>query len=160
MYLPSAEALEALLRRVEEHLGSPLPLDDDARAALKAMADGDGRYLLNMAASLIGLPDDDKLDPAGLAAIAAGRAPAFDRAGDQHYNLTSAPPRRCAGPTRMPRSTAPECLPAVKTRTTYCAALRVASEDMAGCQALLALAAWQAYERLGSPEGELAVAIW
>ncbi|MEC8672486.1 MAG: AAA family ATPase, partial [Pseudomonadota bacterium] len=86
----SADALEALLARVETHLGRGLPLDDEARAALKAMADGDGRYLLNMASALAGLPADEALDPAKLAAVVAGRAPAFDRAGEQHYNLMSA----------------------------------------------------------------------
>ena len=85
-----AQALEALLMRVEADLGAALPLDEAARTALIAMADGDGRYLLTMASLLTGLPAEPALDTAALAEIVAGRAPAFDRAGDQHYNLMSA----------------------------------------------------------------------
>ena len=159
----SGEALEELLRRVEAHLGLPLPLEDEARAALKAMADGDGRYLLNMASSLTGLPSGERLDPAGLAAIVAGRAPAFDRAGDQHYNLMSALHKTLRGSDAdaalywLARMFAGGEDPHYILRRLT----RFASEDigLAEPEALpRALAAWQAYERLGSPEGELAVA--
>ena len=86
----STDALEQLLRRVETHRGTPLPLDDEARAALLAMADGDGRYLLNMAASLATVAMERRMTPAELAEIVAARAPAVDRAGAQPYNLMSA----------------------------------------------------------------------
>ena len=86
----SGEALDALLQRVESHLGAALPLEDEARAALRAMADGDGRYLLNMVSSLVAARVEGRLDAEGLAAVVSARAPAFDRAGDQHYNLMSA----------------------------------------------------------------------
>ncbi|MEC7437610.1 MAG: AAA family ATPase, partial [Pseudomonadota bacterium] len=82
----SGEALDALLQRVESHLGAELPLEDEARAALRAMADGDGRYLLNMVSSIVAARVEGRLDAEGLAAVVSARAPAFDRAGDQHYN--------------------------------------------------------------------------
>ena len=83
-------ALEAILARVETHIGHDLPLDAAARADLCAMADGDGRYLINMAALLVDRPATPLLDTAALAQIVATRAPAFDKTGDQHYNLMSA----------------------------------------------------------------------
>ena len=83
------EALEALLRRAEAD--TPLPLDAAARAALRAMADGDGRYLLNMAEQLQALPHDTPvLDPAALAALLAKRAALYDKDREEHYNLISA----------------------------------------------------------------------
>ena len=159
----SPEALEALLQRVEAHTGASLPLDGEARAALKAMADGDGRYLLNMASSLAGLEKQAPLDPAALAAIVAGRAPAFDRAGEQHYNLMSALHKTLRGSDAdaalywLARMFAGGEDPNYILRRLT----RFASEDigLAEPEALpRALAAWQAYERLGSPEGELAIA--
>ena len=159
----SLEALEALLQRVEAHTGIPLPLDGEARAALKAIADGDGRNLLNMASSLAGLKKQAPLDPAGLAAIVAGRAPAFDRAGEQHYNLMSALHKTLRGSDAdaalywLARMFAGGEDPNYILRRLT----RFASEDigLAEPEALpRALAAWQAYERLGSPEGELAIA--
>ena len=159
----SPEALEALLQRVEAHTGASLPLDCEARNALKALADGDGRYLLNMASSLAGLEKQAPLDPAGLAAIVAGRAPAFDRAGEQHYNLMSALHKTLRGSDAdaalywLARMFAGGEDPNYILRRLT----RFASEDigLAEPEALpRALAAWQAYERLGSPEGELAIA--
>ena len=159
----SAEALESLLQRVEAHQGAPLLLDDEARAALLAMADGDGRYLLNMAASLSTVAAPRRLTPAELADIVATRAPAFDRAGDQHYNLMSALHKTLRGSdadaalywlARM--------LAGGEDPHYICRRLtRFASEDigLAEPEALpRALAAWQAFERLGSPEGDLAIA--
>ena len=159
----STGALESLLQRVEMHRGAVLPLDDEARAALLAMADGDGRYLLNMAASLATVPAERRLAPGELADIVAARAPAFDRAGDQHYNLMSALHKTLRGSdadaalywlARM--------LAGGEDPHYICRRLtRFASEDigLAEPEALpRALAAWQAYERLGSPEGDLAIA--
>ena len=159
----SAEALEALLRRVEAHLGDDLPLDDEARAALRAMADGDGRYLLNMVSSLVAARVDGRLDAEGLAAVVSSRAPAFDRAGDQHYNLMSALHKTLRGSDAdaalywLARMFAGGEDPQYICRRLT----RFASEDigLAEPEALpRALAAWQAFERLGSPEGELAIA--
>ncbi len=159
----SLEALEALLQRVEAHMGASLPLDGEARAALKAMADGDGRYLLNMASSLAALEQQPPFDPAGLAAIVSSRAQTFNRAGEQHYNLMSALHKTLRGSDAdaalywLARMFAGgEDSNYILRRLT-----RFASEDigLAEPEALpRALAAWQAYDRLGSPEGELAIA--
>ena len=81
------DGLETLLERAEASLGAPLPLDDGARTALKALADGDGRYLLNLAEEVTGRP---LLDAAGLARLAQRRAPVYDKDREGHYNLISA----------------------------------------------------------------------
>ncbi|MEC7559046.1 MAG: replication-associated recombination protein A [Pseudomonadota bacterium] len=159
----SGEALDALLQRVESHLGAELPLEDEARAALRAMADGDGRYLLNMVSSIVAARVEGRLDAEGLAAVVSARAPAFDRAGDQHYNLMSALHKTLRGSDAdaalywLARMFAGGEDPQYICRRLT----RFASEDigLAEPEALpRALAAWQAYERLGSPEGELAIA--
>ena len=130
---------------------------------LLAMADGDGRYLLNMAASLTSLDPAQDISGDELAQIVATRAPAFDRAGDQHYNLMSALHKTLRGS---------DCDAALYWLARMLAGgedphyilrrlTRFASEDigLAEPDALArALAAWQAYERLGSPEGDLAIA--
>jgi len=156
-------ALETLLSRVEALNDALLPLTAEARQALIAMADGDGRYLLTMASLLVGMPPDPLLDTAGLSAVVASRAPAFDRAGDQHYNLMSALHKTLrssdadAGLYWLARMFAGGEDPHYILRRLT----RFASEDigLAEPEALgRALAAWQAFERLGSPEGELAIA--
>ena len=156
-------ALETLLARVEALNNAPLPLTTEARQALIAMADGDGRYLLTMASLLVGMPADPLLDTAGLSAVVSSRATAFDRAGDQHYNLMSALHKTLrssdadAGLYWLARMFAGGEDPHYILRRLT----RFASEDigLAEPEALgRALAAWQAFERLGSPEGELAIA--
>ena len=159
----STDALVALLARAENHAGAALPLDGAARHALLAMADGDGRCLLNMAASLLRVPAGETIGATVLAEIVAGRAPAFDRAGDQHYNLMSALHKTLRGSDAdaalywLARMFAGGEDPHYILRRLT----RFASEDigLAEPEALpRALAAWQAYERLGSPEGDLAIA--
>ena len=83
-------SMEQIMGRAEAVEGRPLPLDTEARRALRAMADGDGRYLLNMAEELLRLPPGPKLDIAGLAAAVQRRAPLYDKAQEGHYNLISA----------------------------------------------------------------------
>ncbi|MFI6864325.1 AAA family ATPase [Streptomyces sp. NPDC050421] len=84
-------ALSTLLDRAEDLTGHRLPLDDDARRALIAMADGDGRYLLNIAEQLQALPDPGTpLDTAALAHHIQQRAPLYDKAQEGHYNLITA----------------------------------------------------------------------
>ncbi|HEY2112187.1 MAG TPA: AAA family ATPase, partial [Dongiaceae bacterium] len=73
-------AMEQLIARAEAAEGRPLPLDAEARRALRAMADGDGRYLLNMAEELYALPPGQTLDNAGLAAAVQRRVPLYDKA--------------------------------------------------------------------------------
>ncbi len=156
-------ALEKLLSRAEAEMGRPLPLDPDARAAVKAMADGDGRFCLNLCEELFALPGETVLDTNALAATIQRRAPLYDKAQEGHYNLISALHKSLRGSdtdaalywySRMldggedPRY--------IARRLT-----RFAVEDvgLADPNALTqAIAAWEAYERLGSPEGELALA--
>jgi putative ATPase len=156
-------ALELLLARAEATLGHALPLDDDARAALKAMGDGDGRYLLNLAEALADLPPEPKLDASGLATVVQKRAPAYDKDREGHYNLISALHKSLRGSDTdaalywMARMlTGGEDPLFIARRLT-----RFAVEDvgLADPNAVVqALAAWDVYERLGSPEGELALA--
>lgn len=156
-------ALEALLARAEAETGRTLPVDDAARAALRAMADGDGRYLFNLAEMLSALPDDTVLDTAGLVAAVQKRAPVYDKSQDSHYNLISALHKSLRG---SDVDAALYWLARMLTggdEPLYIARrlVRFASEDigMADPQALVqALAAKQAYDFIGSPEGELALA--
>jgi putative ATPase len=152
-----------LLKRAEELMGFSLPLTAEARAALIAMADGDGRYLLNMAEELFRLPPDIILDPAGLTKAVQKRAPLYDKAQEGHYNLISALHKSLRGSDTdaalywLARMLAGGEDPKYVARRL----LRFAVEDigLADPQALVqALAAWDAYDRLGSPEGELAIA--
>ena len=156
-------ALETLLARAETALKRKLPLDDGARAALKAMADGDGRFLLNLAEELAQLRQGTVLDSAGLAAAVQKRAPLYDKAQEGHYNLISALHKSVRGSDVdaalywLARMLAGGEHPEYIARRV----VRMAVEDigLADPQGLVqALAAWQAYERLGSPEGELAIA--
>ncbi|MFZ5792164.1 MAG: replication-associated recombination protein A [Pseudomonadota bacterium] len=156
-------ALEKLLARAEAVEGRPLPLTVEARAALRAMADGDGRYLLNMAEELFRLHASQPLDPAGLAKAVQRRMPLYDKAQESHYNLISALHKSLRGSDAdaalywLARMLAGGEDPLYVARRM----VRFAAEDvgLADPDALLqALAAWDTYERLGSPEGELALA--
>src|SRR6516164_1722049 len=82
--------LEFLLRRSEDYLAGRLPLSDDARTALRAMADGDGRFLLNLAEEVAQLQTENPLGPDELAQLVQRRAPLYDKAQEGHYNLISA----------------------------------------------------------------------
>ena len=157
-----ADALNELLARGEALEGRPLPLDDAARAALVASADGDGRFLLNQAETLFSIELPDPLDPAGLSALLQRRVAVYDKDREGHYNLISALHKALRGSDPqaalyyMARMlTAGEEPLYVLRRLT-----RFASEDigLADPQALVqCLAAKDAYEFLGSPEGELAI---
>jgi putative ATPase len=155
-------ALQELLNRAEQETGHVLPLTDDARVALRAMADGDGRYLLNMVEGLTDVSAEAPLDSAGLAEAVQQRAPLYDKSQEGHYNLISALHKALRGSDTdaalywFARMLAGGEDPHYIARRM----LRFASEDigLADPQALVqALTAWQSYERLGSPEGELAL---
>jgi len=129
--------------------------------SLKAMADGDGRYLLTMAAQI--LAQDQELDTASLTKLVNRRAPLYDKKDDGHYNLISALHKSVRGSDAdaalywFARMLAGGEDPRFIARRLT----RMASEDigLADPQALpLCIAAWDTYERLGSPEGELALA--
>ncbi|MEK9831310.1 MAG: replication-associated recombination protein A [Rhodospirillaceae bacterium] len=156
-------ALEELLARAERLEGRSLPVDADARRALKAMADGDGRYLLNLAEELFGLGVNADLDTARLIETVQKRAPLYDKSQEGHYNLISALHKSLRGSDVdaalywLARMLAGGEDPRFVARRLA----RAAVEDigLADPEALPhALAAWEAYERIGSPEGELALA--
>ncbi|MBE0532810.1 MAG: replication-associated recombination protein A [Rhodospirillales bacterium] len=155
-------AMEELLKRAEAAESRPLPLNAEARADLRRMADGDGRYLLNMAEALFNLPAEPVLDSRAMAAIVQRRVPLYDKHQDGHYNLISALHKSLRGSDTdaalywFARMIAGGEDPRYIARRLT----RFAVEDigMADPNALTqAVAAWEAYERLGSPEGDLAL---
>ncbi len=156
-------ALDLLLARAEQAAGRFLPIAPQARGALRAMADGDGRYLLNMAEQLLSLPEQPSLDASGLAAVIGRRAALYDRDRDEHFNLISALHKSLRGsdPDAALYWFARMVAGGEDARYVARRLVRFASEDvgMADPGALpQAMAAWETFERLGSPEGELAIA--
>ncbi len=156
-------ALEEMLARAERELGCRLPLAGGAREALRAMADGDGRYLLNMVEELALLDAGDAVDPARLAELVQKRVPLYDKAQESHYNLISALHKSLRGsdPDAALYWLARMLSGGEDPRYIARRLTRFASEDvgLADPAALAqAVSAWEAYERLGSPEGELALA--
>lgn len=159
------QALDALIDRAESHEGQKLKIDAPARDAMKAMADGDGRYLLNMVETVLSQQTDttETLSPEGLTQVLSQRAAAFDRAGDQHYNLMSALHKslRSSDADAALYWVARMLVGGEDPRYILRRLVRFASEDigLAEPEALThAISAWQSYERLGTPEGELALA--
>lgn len=155
--------LERLAQRAEKELGRKLPLDGHARENLLEMADGDGRALLNLIEQVAVWKVDGKLDTDALTTRLMKRAARYDKSGDEHYNLISALHKSVRGSdpdaalywfARM--LTGGEDPRFLARRIT-----RMAVEDigLADPQAQhVCLQAWETYERLGSPEGELALA--
>jgi putative ATPase len=158
-----AAALGQLLERAETLEGKALPLTRDAREALVATADGDGRFLLNQAETVFSIELEEPLDPAGLSALLHRRVAVYDKDREGHYNLISALHKAIRGSdpqaslyylARM--LTAGEEPLYLLRRLT-----RAAVEDigLADPQALVqCIAAKDTYDFLGSPEGELAIA--
>ena len=156
------EALEVLAKRAEQADGRDLPLDASGRAALRAMADGDGRYLLNMIEALSELPPKPLLDRAALMEAVQQRLPLYDKHQDGHFNLISALHKSLRGSDTDAALYWFARMMAGGEDPRYIARrlVRFAVEDvgLAEPDALPhAVAAWEAYERLGSPEGELAL---
>jgi putative ATPase len=156
-------AMILLLARAEAEMGRDLPLTPGAQATLRAMADGDGRALLNMAEQLFALPPEPRLDEEALSQLLSRRAALYDRDREEHYNLISALHKSMRGSDAdaalywLARMLAGGEDPRYIARRVT----RFAAEDigLADPQALpQALAAWEAYERLGSPEGEVCIA--
>ncbi len=157
------DELTALLARAEAELGHPLPITDEARHSLVGMADGDGRALLNLVEQIAGWQTPAPLDAGAMAHRLQRRAAQYDKSGDAHYNLVSALHKSVRGSdpdaalywlARMleggedPRYLA--------RRITRMAVEDVGLADPAAQRHCLD--AWETYERLGSPEGELALA--
>ncbi len=157
------EALEALLAKAEAHEAKPLPVDIEARATLIAMADGDGRYLLTLAETLFSVGTAQLLDPKGLSQFLQKRSPAYDKDREGHYNLISALHKSIRGSdpdaalywlVRMLDGGEDPLFIARRL-------IRAAMEDIGEADPMslvLANAAKDAYDFLGSPEGEIALA--
>ncbi|WP_121067108.1 replication-associated recombination protein A [Chachezhania antarctica] len=154
--------MEALAQRAEAELGFELPLVPGARAALFEMADGDGRALLNLIEQVAGWGLKDPIDRAGLSARLTRRATKYDKTGDEHYNLISALHKSVRGsdPDAALYWFARMLKGGEDPRFLARRIARMAVEDigLADPQAQgICLEAWESYERLGSPEGELAL---
>ena len=156
-------ALDQLLTRAEAHEGRTLALTPEARHALLALADGDGRYLLTMSEVLFDLPADVMLDVQGLAGTLQRRAPAYDKSREEHYNLISALHKSVRGSDPdaalywLARMLNGGEDPLYLARRI----VRMAVEDIGEADPLsllVANAAKDTYDFLGSPEGELALA--
>ena len=159
----TSDDFEVLLQRAEKEIGRKLPLDDEARELMKATADGDGRYILNMAESVFNYAKDGEIfNKDNVINIIRSRAPIYDKGRDGHYNLISAVHKSLRGSdvdaalywaARM--LTSGEDAKYLLRRLT-----RFAIEDvsLADPNAITqAIACWETYDRLGSPEGDLAV---
>jgi putative ATPase len=155
-------ALATLISRAEALAGRPLPLTDDARTALIASADGDGRFLLNQVETLMSVAITEPLDPHALAALLHRRMPVYDKDREGHYNLISALHKSLRGsdPQAALYYLARMLVAGEEPLYVLRRLVRFASEDvgLADPQALVqCLAAKDAYDFLGSPEGELAI---
>jgi len=159
----TAEHLELLLQRAEAITKQTLPLDDDARTALKAMADGDGRFLLTLAEEVLAMKRDAPLTAAELMGTLQKRAPLYDKGREGHFNLISALHKSVRGSDPdaalywLARMLAGGEDPLYIARRV----VRMAVEDigLADPNALVqTIAAKDAFEFLGAPEGELAIA--
>ena len=158
-----AADLERLAQRAEGELGRPLPLDGPAREALLAMADGDGRALLNLIEQIAAWKTDAPLDIAALRTRLTRRAAQYDKSGDAHFNLISALHKSVRGsdPDAAAYWLARMLEGGEDPRYLARRITRMAVEDigLADPQAQrVCLDAWEIYERLGSPEGELSLA--
>lgn len=155
--------LELLAQRAERELDRALPLDGPAREALLEMADGDGRALLNLVAQVMGWQVTGKLDPKALSSRLMRRAAQYDKSGDSHYNLISALHKSVRGsdPDAALYWFARMIEGGEDPRYLARRLTRMAVEDIGNADPqaqAVCLDAWQSYERMGSPEGELALA--
>ncbi len=157
------DALEALLSRAEQAEGRALPLTPDARATLVHGADGDGRFLLGQAETLLSLEVPEPLDRVRMAAVLQRRVPVYDKDRDGHYDLISALHKSLRGsdPDAALYWLARMLVAGEEPLYVLRRLVRFASEDvgLADSNALVVtLAAKDSYDFLGSPEGELAIA--
>ena len=156
------EALGTLIERAEAEVGRPIPLTGDARDALIASADGDGRFLLNQVETLFDVELDGPLDPAGVAALLHRRVPVYDKDREGHYNLISALHKTIRGsdPQAALYYLARMLVAGEEPLYVLRRLTRAAVEDigLADPNALLqCLAAKEMYDFLGSPEGEIGI---
>jgi len=156
------DALEELVRRAEALEGRPLPVTSEAREALIASADGDGRFLLNQAETLFSVEIDKPLGPAELSDLLHRRVPVYDKDREGHYNLISALHKTIRGsdPQAALYYLARMLVAGEEPLYLLRRLTRAAVEDigMADPNALLqCLAAKEMYDFLGSPEGEIGI---
>jgi len=155
--------LELLTQRAEAEMGRAIPLTAEARALLLEMADGDGRALLNLLEQVYAYKENGPLGPDEMARRLSRRAPKYDKSGDAHYNLISALHKSVRGsdPDAALYWLARMLKGGEDPRYLLRRVTRMAIEDigLADPQAQTqCLHAWETFERLGSPEGELALA--
>ncbi len=158
------DALAKIIERAENTAGRKLLLSDEARGTLLQLADGDGRYCINLLETIFDLTKpDEEIDSAALMKIVQHRAPKYDKDREGHYNLISALHKSLRGSdpdaalywaARM--IDAGEDPLYLLRRLTRFAAEDVGMADPNALQ--FAVSAWDTYERLGSPEGDLAIA--
>ncbi len=158
----STEDLMTLMERAEKFLNKKLPLDEKARIHLSQMADGDARFLLNTIEYLVSANFKKKLTPETLDTAIQKRAPLSDKSGDEHYNLISAVHKslRASDTDAALYWTARMMTSGQDPMYLFRRLSRFAMEDigLADPNAIqMALTAWQLYERMGSPEGDLAL---
>jgi putative ATPase len=155
------DALESILKRAESQLNKTLPLNDEARELLKTIADGDGRFVLTIAEQVFSL--GETLNAQDLLSLVTRRSPLYDKNNDAHYNMISALHKSVRGSdvdaalyyfARMLASG--EDPKYISRRMTRMAIEDIGLAEPGALQQCLS--AWDAYERLGSPEGELALA--
>ena len=156
-------ALHQLVSRAEAHYERNLPVTNDARAAIVAYADGDGRYVLNLVERLYEAAGDTVLGTDEVTRILSQRALNYDKAGDEHFNLISALHKslRASDCDAALYWLARMMLAGEDPRYILRRLVRFASEDIGLADPLAvgrAVAAWESYDRLGSPEGDLALA--
>lgn len=154
--------LLTLLERAEKYLNKKVPLDENAKIHLARMADGDARFLLNTIEYLVSANFKKKLDSDGLDNAIQKRAPLSDKSGDEHYNLISAVHKslRASDTDAALYWTARMMTSGQDPMYLFRRLTRFAMEDigLADPNAMqIALSAWQIYERMGSPEGDLAL---
>jgi len=159
----TADDFEILLQRAEKEIGRKLPLDAEAREVMKATADGDGRYILNLAESVFNYAKDGEVfDKDNIINIIRSRAPVYDKGRDGHYNLISAVHKSLRGSDVDAALywTARMLVSGEDAKYILRRLTRFAVEDvsLADPNAVTqAIACWETYERLGSPEGDLAI---
>jgi len=156
------KALDELVRRAETLEGRPLPVTAEAREALIASADGDGRFLLNQVETLFSVEIDEPLGPAKLSDLLHRRVPVYDKDREGHYNLISALHKTIRGsdPQAALYYLARMLVAGEEPLYVLRRLTRAAVEDigMADPNALLqCLAAKEMYDFLGSPEGEIGI---
>ena len=159
----ATEDLELLAQRAETEAGRELPLEADARRSLLEMADGDGRSLLNLIEQVMAWKREQPINQATLSTRLMKRAAVYDKSGDSHYNMISALHKSVRGsdPDAALYWFARMLAGGEDPRYLARRITRMAVEDigLADPQAQdICLQSWQTYERLGSPEGELAIA--